>query len=144
MKMQKLHLDYAPNKEINTTKYCCEDGIFIPKKHSKQAIFDNALKENNWNLATSLLESSINTDVDFYTECLKKMFLKSANSGNSEKIKIYLEKLIENAVGVLSDDAGKSTLESALENPADIIKILANYGFHENSLRHAFNCLSNI
>jgi hypothetical protein len=41
-------------------------------------------------------------------------------------------------------ETGKSTLEIALENnPADIIRILSNYGFHENSLRHAFNCLTN-
>ena len=72
------------------------------------------------------------------------MFLKSTYIGDTEKVKIYLEKLIENAVGVLTDETGKSTLEIALENPTDLIQILSNYGFHENSLRHAFNCLTGI
>ena len=126
------------------TKYVEEDGIYIPQKHSKLATIDDALEKNNWKLATTLLENSIDTDVDFYTECLKKMFLKATYIGDTEKVKFYLEKLIENAVGVLTDEIGKSTLEIALENPNDLIQILSNYGFHENSLRHAFNCLSNI
>ena len=63
-------------------------------------------------------------------------------TGDTEKVKFYLEKLIEHAVGVFTDETGKSTLEIAMENnPADIIRILSNYGFHENSLRHAYNCL---
>ncbi len=132
------------HKNLNTTKFCYEDGIYIPQKQSKLATIDDALEKNNWKLATALLESSIDTDVDFYTECLKKMFIKSTYIGDTEKVKIYLEKLIENAVGVLTDETGKSTLEIALENPTDLIQILSNYGFHENSLRHAFNCLTNI
>jgi hypothetical protein len=39
-------------------------------------------------------------------------------------------------------ETSKSTLEFALENnPSDIIKILSNYGFHENSLQGAYTCL---
>jgi hypothetical protein len=53
--------------------------------------------------------------------------------------------LIENAVGVLTDETGKTTLEIALENnPADIIKILSNYGFHENAMQHAYKSLMNV
>ena len=130
-------------KNTNTTKFCYEDGIYIPKKQSKLATIDDALGKNNWKLATILLESSIDTDVDLYTEYLKRMFLKSTYICDTKKVKFYLEKLIENAVGVLTDETGKSTLEISLENPADLIQILSNYGFHENSLRHAFNCVSN-
>jgi len=76
---------------------------------------------------------------------LKKKFLKAAYNNDVERVKIFLEKLIENAVGVFTDETGKSTLEIAMENnPTDIIRILSNYGFHENSLRHAYNCLSMI
>ncbi|MCL2727955.1 MAG: hypothetical protein FWD56_06185, partial [Bacteroidales bacterium] len=50
--------------------------------------------------------------------------------------------LLENVVGTLTDETGKTTLEIALENnPTDIIKILSNYGFHENSLQYAYKCL---
>ena len=125
------------HKNIDTTKFCYEDGIYIPKKQSKLVTIDDALKKNNWKLATTLLESSIDSDVDFYTECLKKMFLKATYIGDTEKVKLYLEKLIENAVGVLTDETGRSTLEIALENPADLIQILSNYGFHEITLQNA-------
>ena len=81
-------------------------------------------------------------DIETYTESLKKLFLEVSYSGDTEKVKYYLEKLIENAVGVLTDETGRGTLEIALESsPSDIMKILANYGFHENSLRHAYDCL---
>ena len=146
--LDKKILDRALANETyenkSTTDFCYEDGIYIPKKQSKLAVFDDALEKNNWKLATTLLESSIDTDVDFYTDCLKKMFLKATYIGDIEKVKFYLEKLIENAVGVLTDETGKSTLEIALEHPADLIQILSNYDFHENSLRHAFNCLTKI
>jgi len=135
----------ASIKSVNHFKknkiYIEEDGIIIQKKHSKLTTIDEALEKNNWKLATTLLERSIDTDVDFYTECLKKMFLKATYLCDTEKVKFYLEKLIENAVGVLTDETGKSTLEIALENPADLIQILSNYGFHENSLHHAYKCL---
>jgi len=144
----KKRLEHAltneTHKTTNTTKFCYEDGIYIPKNKSKLAAIDDALEKNNWKLATTLLESSINSDVDFYTECLKKMFLKATYIGDTEKVKFYLEKLIENAVGVLTEETGKSTLEIALENPVDLIQILSNYGFHENSLHYAYRCLSNL
>jgi hypothetical protein len=70
------------------------------------------------------------------------MFLKASYVGDTDKVKIYLEKLIENIVGVLTNETGKTTLEIALENStSDIIKILSNYGFHENSLQHAYKSL---
>ena len=155
----------------NSTKFCYEDDVFIPEKSSKDYMFiqyaregkikkvknlleegvsgkailgavDAALEKNNWEIAIILSEYSNDREVDIYTECIKKLFLKSSYIGDTGKVKFYLEKLIENAVGVLADETGKSTLEIAIENgPADIIKILSNYGFHENSLRHAYNCL---
>ena len=71
----------------------------------------------------------------------KKDVFKSSYIVDMGKVKFYLKKLIENAVGVLTDETGKSILEMALENnPADIIKLLSNYGFHENALRHAYRC----
>ena len=69
--------------------------------------------------------------------------LKASYTGDIEKVKFFLERLIENVVGILTDETGKSTLEIALENkPEDIIKILSNYGFHENALRNAYKCLT--
>jgi len=160
-------------QNTSKTKFCYEDGIYIPEKSSKDYIFiqyaregkskkiidlleegvsekailgavDAALEKNNWEIAIFLSEYSNEREVEIYTECIKKLFLKSSYIGDTEKVKFYLEKLIENAVGVLTDETGKSTLEIALENsPADIIKILSNYGFHENSLQHAYKCLSN-
>ena len=155
------------------TKFCYEGGIYIPEKSSKDYIFvqyaregkikkikdlleegvsekallaavDAALEKNSWEVAIILSEYCNDREVEIYTECIKKLFLKSSYIGDTEKVKFYLEKLIENAVGVLTDETGKSTLEIALENnPTDIIKILSNYGFHENSLQHAYRCLSN-
>jgi len=155
----------------NNTKFCYEDGVFILKKNSKDNLFiqyvredkikkvkdlleegvsekallaavDAALEKNNWEIAIILSEYSNGREVEIYTECIKKLFLKSSYIGDTEKVKFYLEKLIENAVGVLTDETGKSTLEIAIENsPADIIKILSNYGFHENALQHAYKCL---
>jgi len=160
------------HKSTSKTKFCYEDGIYIPEKSSKDYIFvqyakegrikkieklleegvsekalltavDAALEKNNWEIAIFLSEYCNEREIDTYTECLKKIFLKSSYIGDTEKVKFYLEKLIENAVGVLTDETGKSTLEIALENPADLIKILSNYGFHENSLHYAYRCLSN-
>jgi len=104
---------------------------------------DAALLKNRWDVAMYISEYSNERDVEVYTECILKMFFKSSYTGDKEKVKFFLEKLIENFVGVLTDETGKSTLEIAMENnPADIIQILTNYGFHENSLRHAYECLS--
>ena len=173
--MDKKILDSALADETsintNNTKFCYEDGVYIPEKSSKDYLFiqyakenkikkierlleegvsekallaaiDAALEKNNWEIAVSLSEYCKEREVETYTECLKKMFLKSSYIGDTEKVKLYLEKLIKNAVGVLTDETGKSTLEIALENnPADIIKLLSNYGFHENALRHAYKCL---
>ena len=155
------------------TEFVYEDGFYIPKKHSRNNIFiqhakegkinkmkellnegvseeallsalDAALEKNNWEIALFLSEYSHDREVETYTECIKKMFLKASYIGDTEKVKFYLEKLIENVVGILTDETGKNTMEIALENnPADVIKILSNYGFHENSLRYAYTCLSN-
>jgi len=173
---KRLDRALANDTQINTnkTKLIYEDGIFIPKKSSKDNVLiqyaregkikkikdlleegvsakallvavDVALEKNKHKTAAFLLEYSNDKDVEIYTECLKEKFLKSSYEGNSEAVKFYLEKLIENAVGVLADEAGKSTLEIALENnPAEIIKLLSNYGFHENALHYAYRCLINI
>ena len=173
----KKRLDRAlsgdTQKSTSKTKFCYEDGIYIPEKCTKDNVLiqyakegklkavtellaegvsekailsavDAALEKNRWEIATILSEYSNDREVETYTECIKKMFLKASYTGDTEKVKYYLEKLIENAVGVLTDETGKSTLEIALENsPADIIKILTNYGFHENALQHAYKCLIN-
>ncbi len=141
-RLEKALANETQSSSIDTTKFSYEDGVYIPRKQSKLATFDAALDKNNWELATTILESNMDTDVDFYTECLKKMFLKATYIGDIEKVKIYLEKLIENSVGILGDESGRSTLEIAMENPTDLNKILTNYGFHENSLRHAFSSLN--
>lgn len=159
------------DRNIGKTKFSYEDGVYIPQKLSRDSRFiqsvkegtlkkindlleesvsekallvalDAALEKDNWEIASIILDHSKDRDVEVYTECLKKMFLKASYIGNTEKVKVYLEKLIENAVGVLSDETGKSTLEIALENnPTDIIKILSNYGFHDNSLQLAYKSL---
>ncbi|MCL2726932.1 MAG: ankyrin repeat domain-containing protein [Bacteroidales bacterium] len=159
------------NQNRSKTKFCLEDGIFVPEKSSRDNLFiqsagegklkkvkelleeevsekafltaiDVALEKNRWEIATFLTEYSDNREVETYTECIKKMFLKSSYIGDTEKVKFYLEKLIENVVGTLTDETGKTTLEIALENnPTDIIKILSNYGFHESSLQYAYKCL---
>ncbi|MCL2247452.1 MAG: ankyrin repeat domain-containing protein [Lentimicrobiaceae bacterium] len=173
----KKRLDSALTNDIqkstSKTKFCYEEGIYIPEKSSKDYIFiqyakegkikkvkdlleegvsekailgavDAALEKNKWEIATILLKYSEIREVEIYTECLKKMFLKASYVGDIETVKFYLEKLIENAVGVLTDETGKTTLEIALEsNPADIIKLLSNYGFNENALHYAYRCLSN-
>ena len=175
--VDKKRLDSALADETHTntnnTKFCYEDGIYIPEKSSKDNIFiqyakkckiekikelleegvseksisgaiDALLNQGRWDIATILLEYSESSEVETYTECLKKLFLRASYIGDTEKVKLYLEKLIENAVGVLTDETGKSTMEIALENsPADIIKLLSNYGFHENALHYAFRCLLN-
>lgn len=160
------------NHHNKTEKFCKEDGIILPEKYSRENIFiqyakegkiskvkeyltegvdnellleamDAALKKDRWKTANVILDYC--SEIEIYTECLKKMFLQAAYTEDLEKVKLYLEKLIENAVGVFTDETGKSTLEIALENsPEDIIKILSNYDFHENTLRHAFNCLTKI
>ena len=158
----------------NKIKFCYEDGVFIPEKSSKDKVLiqyaregkikkvkdlleegvsakallaavDAALEKNRQKTAAFLLEYSDDKEVEIYTDCLKEKFLRASYEGNSEKVKFYLEKLIENAVGVLTAETGKSTLEVALENnPEDIVKILSNYGFHENSLQHAYRCLLSV
>jgi len=174
--ISKKNLAISNDISDNTkkTKFCYEDGIFIPEKSSRDNIFiqyvkegkikkikdlleegvsekallgavDVALEKDRWDIAIILSEYSDNREVDIYTECIKKMFLKSSYTGDTEKVKFYLEKLIENAVGVLADETDRSTLEIALENnPEDIIKILSNYGFHENALQHAYKCLLSV
>jgi len=162
------------HKGASKTKLCYEDGIYIPEKSSKDYIFiqyakegkikkvrdlleesvsekailgavDAALEKNNWEIAIILSEYCNEREVEIYTECIKKLFLKSSYIGDTEKVKFYLEKLIENAVGILTDETGKSTLEIALENsPSDIIILLSNYGFHENALQRAHKCLMSI
>jgi len=118
-----------------------EEGV---SENALSAAFDAALKQNSWEVASIISEYCYDKEVEIYTECIKKLFLKSSYTGDTEKVKLYLEKLIENAVGVLTDETGKSTLEIALENnPADIIILLSNYGFHENALLHAYKCLTN-
>lgn len=166
----KLTLANAPR-----TKYVYEDDMLIPEKASKDNLFvqfakkgnsakinqwlvenpisekallaalDAALEKNNWLIAHRITEYAYQRDSEIYTHCIKKMFLKAAHAGDTENVKCYLEKLIENAVGVLTDDNGNTTLEIALQNnPADIIQILANYGFHENALQNAYHSLLNI
>jgi len=169
-----LSIEDTAHNSTKKTEFCYEDGFYIPEKHSKNNTFiqhakegkvskmkellnegvsekallaalDAALEKNNWEIALFLSEYCNDRNVETYTECIKKMFLKASYIGDTEKVKFYLEKLIENVVGVLTDETGKSTLEIALENnPANVIKILSNYGFHENSLRHAYSCLSNL
>lgn len=140
-----------------TEEFCEEDGIIIPEKYSSASNFiqyakegkiskvkkymaqgvdnkvlikaiDGALKNGRWETVNVILEYC--SEIEIYTECLKKTFLKAAFSEDVEKVKFYLEKLIENVVGVLTDETGKSTLEIALENsPEDVRKILSNYNF---------------
>ena len=104
-------------------------------------ILFKAVESGNAEAVKKSLES---TDIDLYTECLVKLFLKSAFKNNVEKVKFFLEKMIENIVGVLTDDTGKSTLEIALEKPDDLLKILRNYGIHENSIRYAYECMKKV
>jgi hypothetical protein len=160
------------NKE--DIKLCYEDGVIIPEKYSIDntlieyakegkikivkdllergvsakallTALDAALAKDKWKTAMIFFDYCNNKDIETYTECIKKMFLKASYTGDIEKVKFFLEKLIENAVGVLADETGRNTLKIALENnPADIVKILENYGFHENSLRHAFNCILDV
>ena len=129
----------AKNGDDETVKALLNEEI---SEETLLAAVDAALENNHWETATILSNGKEYEEIDIRAECLKKMFLKASYTGDTEKVKFYLEKLIEHAVGVFTDETGKSTLEIAMENnPADIIKILSNYGFHENSLRHAYNCL---
>lgn len=153
--------------------YCLEDGIYILRKNSKEGILiqaakdgkpkkvrkyleagvnkltiqeamDAALKNNNWEIAQIISDFCQEDNFEKYSECLKKQFLKASYNEDIEKVKFYLQKLIENIVGELTDEKGKSTLEIALkDNPADIILILSNYGFSEQSLNYAYKCMSN-
>ena len=165
-----LNSNTRKSANINKTKFCNENDIFVPEKSSKDntliqcaregkigrirnlleeevsekailAAVDAALENNHWKTAQVLAECNDYIEIDVYTEYLKKLFIKASYTGDVEKTKNYLEALIENAVGVLTDETGKSTLEIALENPTDLIQILSNYGFHENSLQHAYKCL---
>jgi hypothetical protein len=141
--LDKKRLESALNNthkitNTNTTKFCREDGIYIPQKSSKDCIIVQYAKEGRIKKVKELLEEGVS----------EKAFSSAADAvlekNDTEKIKFYLEKLIENTVGFLTDETGKSTLEIALENPNDLIKILSNYGFHENSLQYAYRCLSNV
>ena len=153
--------------------YCLEDGIYILRKNSKEGILiqaakdgkpkkvrkyleagvnkltieeamDAALKNNNWEIAQIISDFCQEDNFENYSECLKKQFLKASYNQDVEKVKFYLQKLIENIVGELTDEKGKSTLEIALEgNPADLILILSNYGISEQSLNYAYKCMSN-
>jgi len=136
----ELLIKNAKSGKIKAVKALLDEGI------SEKALLDAvdaALENNKWETAMTLSECKDDSEIDIYTECLKKMFLKAAYTGNSEKVKFFLEKLIENVVGVLTDEAGRSTLEIALENnPADIVTILSNYVFHDNAIRYAYKCLN--
>ena len=138
----ELLIKSAKKGDINTIKALLDAGI------SEKALLDAvdiALDNNKWKTAKVLSECKDFWEIDIDTEILKKMFLKAAYAGDTEKVKSFLEKLLENVVGVLTDEAGRSTLEIALENnPEDIITILSNYGFHENALRYAYKCLSSL
>ena len=135
----ELLIKSAKNGDIKTVKALLDEKV---NEKALLAAVDAALEKNHWKVAMILSECSDFTNIDIYTECLKRMFLKASYTGDTEKVKFFLERLIENVVGVLTDETGKSTLEIALENnPEDIIKILSNYGFHENSLKHAYKCL---
>jgi len=167
-----LNSNTRKSANINKTKFCNENDISVPEKSSKDntliqcaregkigrirnlleeevsekailAAVDAALENNHWKTAQVLAECKDYMEIDVYTEYLKKLFIKASYTGDVEKTKNYLEALIENAVGVLTNETGKSTLEIALENPSDLIQILSNYGFHENSLLHAYKCLIN-
>jgi len=153
--------------------YCLEDGVYILKKSSRDGLLiqyakqgknksvakllsvgvgnaaaieaiDAALKNNHWDVAIAISDYCRLVDFDTYSESLKKLFLRASYNEDVEKVKFYLQKLIENIVGELTDDTSRSTLEIAIENnPVDVVRILTSYGFHENSLNYAFKCLSN-
>jgi len=153
--------------------YCLEDGIYILRKNSKEGLLiqaaldskpktvrkylqagvnkltieeamDAALKKNNWDIAQIISDFCQADNFENYSECLKKQFIKACYLEDMEKVNLFLEKLIVNVVGELTDDSGKSTLEIALErNPADLILILSNYGFSEQALNYAYKCMSN-
>ena len=94
--------------------------------------------------AAELNTSFTEAEMDGYAEMLKKGFLQASYKDDIKTVKFYLEKLIENAVGALTDETGKSTLEIALENPEDMIKILSGYGFNKTALQYAYNCLIDV
>ena len=153
--------------------YCLEDGVYILKKSSRDGLLiqyakqgknksvakllsvgvgnaaateaiDAALKNNHWDVAIAISDYCRLVDFYTYSESLKKLFLRACYNEDVEKVKFYLQKLIENIVGELTDNTGRSTLEIAIENnPVDVVRILTSYGFHENSLNYAFKCLSN-
>ena len=134
-----LLIKSAKNGDNETVKALLNEEI---SEEALLAAIDAALENSHWETATILSNCKEYEEIDIHAECLKKMFLKASYTGDTEKVKFFLEKLIEHAVGVFTDETGKSTLEIALDNnPTDIIKILSNYGFHENSLRHAYKCL---
>ena len=102
------------------------------------ATIDAALKKGHFNIAQIIIEENNNLEPEIYTECLKKLFLGASNIGDMKGVKYFLEKIIEDAVGVFTDETGKGTLEIALENnPDDITIILLNYGFSKNSIQRA-------
>jgi hypothetical protein len=169
-KVEYLEHDINPNYP-NKDTYVCEDGYWILQKNSRDVIvisyvklgdekavrklleeglcleatlksLEMAVELDKWNVVDAIMDFSKSTSEQLHTECLKRMFLKFAFLCDVEKVKYYLEKLIENVTGELTDDTGKRTLEIAMENPTDIITILQNYGFHQNSIEYAFRCLN--
>jgi len=134
-----LYAINTENKEMETL--LMEHGADISKRNP--AIYNDT--HNNTKKTKFCYEDSNDNETEIYTDCLKEKFLRASYEDDIEKVKFYLEKLIENVVGVLTDETGRSTLEIALENnPDDIIKILSNYGFHENALHYAYRCLLKI
>ena len=135
--------------EMAERGFPCSVDILLDKngqisENAWRTAFNVALKKKHLDVAVALLKHRYHINEEDYIEYLKKTFLKAAYLQDKESVLFTLEKLIENAVGVLTDESGKSTLEIAMGNPADIIKILSNYGFHENSLHYAYRCLSNL
>ena len=155
----------------NRTTYVLEDDIWILLKNSRDTLVLHYLQEDNERAVRKLLKQGLTdeavlkalvmavdleftkyidiflshtllNDKELYEECLKRLFIKYCTLNDLENLKMYLERLIENVTGVLTDDTGKTTLQIAVENnPADIITILQNYGFHRNSIEYAFRCL---
>ena len=75
---------------------------------------------------------------------LEYKFLKAIREEDYKKAKFWLEKIIEDVVGVLTDETGKSTLEIARENHfEDVVKILANFGIYDNFVDNVYRQLMN-
>ena len=110
-----LAIDNTTHNSKKETKFCYEDGLYIPEKHSRNNIFvqhakegkinkmkgllnkgisekallaslDVVLEKNEWEIAVFLSEYSNDRDVETYTECIKKMFLKASYIGIQKKL----------------------------------------------------------